>query len=229
MTPGLAEQQRKLRMAARAMARAGLAHAFGHCSFRENDDYFWVCPPLPMGCIPAGADNQRVAIREPLPEGVLGEVRIHQYLYQRRADVGAIGRMMPPSIMALSTQGLTPMCRHGIGAYFANDIPLWHDPRLLRNDAAASALAELMGDRPALVMRGNGAVVAAASLEEMLTYSWFLEDSARIELQIRAAAFDPREGLLNTEEIRDRQVRTPDVFRRMWLHLTHDDPESSAA
>ncbi|AMO67486.1 decarboxyl [gamma proteobacterium BDW918] len=221
----LADQQRMLRMAARALSRAGLVHAFGHCSFRENDDYFWVCPAMPMGCIPAGAENQRVPVRGPLPEGVLGEVRIHQNLYASRPEVNAVGRIMPPAIMALSTQGLTPRCRHGLSAYFGNDIPLWRDPRLLRNDEAAKALVELMAKRPALVMRGNGAVIAAASLEEMLSYAWFLEDTARLELQVRAANFAPEQGCLDQDEIRDRHVTTGNVFGRMWQYLTLEDPE----
>ena len=220
-----ADQQRMLRMAARALSRAGLVHAFGHCSVRENADYFWVCPSMPMGCIPAGAENQRVPVRGPLPDGVLGEVRIHQYLYALRPEVNAVGRIMPPAIMALSTQGVTPRCRHGLSAYFANDIPLWRDPRLLRNDESAKALVELMAKRPALVMRGNGAVIAAESLEEMLSYAWFLEDSARLELQIRAANFAPEDGCLDKDEVRDRQVTSGNVFGRMWQHLTMADPE----
>lgn len=220
------EMQRKLRMAARALGRAGLVHAFGHCSVRENPDTFWVCAAQPMGCIPVGADNSQVPVRGPLPEGVLGEVRIHQAIYQRRPEVGAVCRIMSPAVMALSTQGLTPRCRHGLSAYFANRIPLWRDPRLLRNDEAAQALGDLMGENPALVMRGNGAVVAAETLEEALTYAWFLEDTARLELSVRSAGFDPEQGLLSDDEVRDRQVKTGNVFGRMWQYLTHADPEA---
>lgn len=219
--------QRQLRVAARSLARAGLVHAYGHVSFRENDEFFWVTPSVPLGCVPVNADNQQVPINGPLPEGVLGEVRIHQCLYQQQPKVGAVARIMPPATMTLSTQGATPRCRHGLGAYFANDIPLWQDPRLLRNDAAAAALAERMGDRPALIMRGNGAVVAGASLEEALSYAWFLEDSARVELQIRSAGFDPESGQLSEQEIRDRQVTSGNVFGRMWQFLSDGDPEAN--
>ena len=218
------DMHRRLRMAARALGRAGLVHAFGHCSVRESRERFWVCPSQPMGCIAAAEPNSMVPVRGDLPEGVLGEVRIHQAIYQRRDGVGAICRIMSPAVMALSTQGLTPRCRHGLSAYFANDIPLWRDPRLLRNDDAAHALAELMGNGIAVVMRGNGAVVAAESLEEAVSYAWFLEDTARLELSIRASGFSPESGLLSDDEVRDRQVKTGNVFGRMWQYLTHGDP-----
>lgn len=222
-----AEQHRKLRMAARALGRAGLVHAFGHCSVRSSSSDFWVCAAQPMGSIAVGAENTRVPVTGDLPEGVLGEVRIHQAIYQRRPNIGAVCRIMSPAVMALSTQGITPKCRHGLSAYFANDIPLWRDPRLLRNDDAAQALADLMGARTALVMRANGAVVAAESLEEAISYAWFLEDTARLELSVRSAGFSPDEGLLDEAEIRDRQVKSGNVFGRMWQFLTAGDPEEN--
>ncbi|MFD2580185.1 hypothetical protein ACFSTD_19690 [Novosphingobium colocasiae] len=38
-----------VRMAARALGRNGLAHAYGHCSMRIDADSFMVCAALPMG------------------------------------------------------------------------------------------------------------------------------------------------------------------------------------
>lgn len=222
-----ADFHRKLRMAARALGRAGLVHAFGHCSMRDSAESFWVCPAQPMGCIPVDEPNSQVPVEGPLPEGILGEVRIHQAIYQRRPEVRAVCRIMSPAVMTLSTQGLTPQCRHGLSAYFANDIPLWQDPRLLRNDEAAQALGDMLGNRVALVMRGNGAVVAAESIEEAISYAWFLEDTARLELAVRSAGFAPDQGLLSEDEVRDRQVKTGNVFGRMWQFLTHEDPEAA--
>src|SRR3546814_1378072 len=96
---------------------------------------------------------------------------------------------MPPAVMALSAAGIVPAPRHGIGAYFKS-IPLWNDPRLLRDDAAAAGLADLLGDAPALVMRGNGAVVVGEGLPQAVTLAWFLEDAARVERSVRAMGLD---------------------------------------
>lgn len=217
MTP-TAAQQDKVRQAARALATAGLVHAYGHCSLRLDDHHFLVCAACPMGSI-TDQPGSVVPLDEPLPDGVLGEIRIHREIYRRRRDAEGICRIMPPTVMALSTQGVVPRPRHGIGAYFV-PLPLWNDPRLLRDDAAAARLANQIGDAAAIVMRGNGAVTVGNSLEQAVALAWFLEDAARVERDIRMMGFDPELGLLDNDEIIARQVWQGGVAERMWTHLT---------
>lgn len=214
------DQQRLVQQAARALGRAGLVHAFGHCSLRLDEAHFLVCAAQPLELV-GDAPGTVCPISGALPEGVLGEVRVHQQVYARRPDVNAVCRIMPPALMALSTQRIVPRPRHGIGAYFAK-LPLWPDPRLLRDDAAAAKLAEMLGDASAIVMRGNGAVVVGETMHKAVTLAWFLEDSARIERDIRAMKFDPDSGLLDPRETADRQVWSGQVAERMWDWLTRD-------
>jgi HCOMODA/2-hydroxy-3-carboxy-muconic semialdehyde decarboxylase len=221
MNAPTAQQQQLVQQAARALGRAGLVHAFGHCSLRLDDGHFLVCAATPMGMISAEPGTV-VPTSGPLPDGVLGEVRAHQAIYARRADVQAICRIMPPALMALSTQGIVPRPRHGIGAYFDPAPPLWDDPILLRNDASAARLADAMGQSCAIVMRGNGAIIAADSLEKAVTLSWFLEDAARIERDVRAMGFAPDTGLLDPDEIAARQIWSGGVVERMWAWLSRD-------
>lgn len=213
-----AGQQEQVQQAAKALAGAGLVHAYGHVSIRLTPSHFLVSAPHPPGCI-GDAPGTVCKTGEALPEGVLGEVRIHRELYERRPDINAVCRIMPPALMALSTQGIVPRPRHGIGAYF-DKLPLWGDPRLLRDDAAASRLVAQMDGSSAIVMRGNGAVVAAGTIEMAVTLSWFLEDAARIERDIRAMGLAPDTGLLDSAEIDDRQVWSGGVAERMWEWLT---------
>jgi HCOMODA/2-hydroxy-3-carboxy-muconic semialdehyde decarboxylase len=211
-------QQTLVQQAARALGRAGLVHAYGHCSLRLDEAHFLVCAAIPMGLIEHEAGTV-VPVSGPLPEGVLGEVRVHQAIYARRPDVGGICRTMPPAVMALSTQGVVSQPRHGIGAYFHPGPALWDDPRLLRDDASAARLAEALGDLNAIIMRGNGAVVCGEGLEQAVVLSWFLEDAARVERDVRAMGFDPASGVLTAEEIAARQVWSGGVVERMWQHL----------
>ena len=212
------EQQAIVQQAARGLGRAGLVHAYGHVSLRLDADSFLVCAARPLELV-GDLPGTVCPVDGPLPEGVLGEVRIHQRIYARRAEVGAVCRIMPPALMALSTQGVVPRPRHGIGAYF-DRLPLWPDPRLLRDDAAANALVEMMGEAPAIVMRGNGAVVAAETMPKAATLAWFLEDAARIERDVRAMGFAPESSLLDAEETAARQVWAGQVAERMWDWLT---------
>jgi HCOMODA/2-hydroxy-3-carboxy-muconic semialdehyde decarboxylase len=214
-----AEEEHLVREAARALGGAGLVHAYGHCSMRLDQVCFLACAPMPMALI-GEEPGSVVPIVGPLPDGVLGEVRVHQAIYARRPDINGICRIMPPALMALSTQGVVPRPRHGLGAYFGSALPFWEDPRLLRSEATANSVADRLGLTNAIIMRGNGAVVAADSIEKAVVFSWFLEDSARIEREVRAMGFSPDAGLLSAEEVVARQVFSGQVVERMWMWLT---------
>jgi len=217
--------QRRVRVAARALARAGLVQAWGHCSARIDERHFLVCASQPMACIAVGEAGTVVPVVGPLPDGVLGEVRIHQQIYARRPDVGGICRVMPPLTMALSTLRGVPRPRHGVGAFVA-DCAYWDDPRLLRDDDRAQALAITLGAASALVMRANGAVTVANSVEHAMGLAWCLEDAARVEHAVRAITRDPDLSLLTTDETLARQVSSGRVFERLWQHLTLGDVEA---
>jgi HCOMODA/2-hydroxy-3-carboxy-muconic semialdehyde decarboxylase len=218
-----------VRLAARAMARHGLAHAYGHVSARLDDRHFLVTPAMPLGLVPVGAAGVVVSLEGGLPEGALPEVRIHREIYRRRADVGGICRVQPPAVMALSALGETPRALHGLGTYFAPAPPLWPGVALVRDDAQAAAVAEMMGAARAIVLLGNGAVIAGDTLEEAAGLSFFLEDAARIELALlpaRAAGLAPRE--YTTAEVEFRAIKAGALFERMWQYLCFGDPEWQA-
>jgi HCOMODA/2-hydroxy-3-carboxy-muconic semialdehyde decarboxylase len=214
-----AAQQKLVQQAAHALGKSGLVHAYGHCSLRLGETHFLVCAAMPMGLI-ADEAGVVVPVTGALPDGVLGEVRAHQAIYARRADVQAICRIMPPALMALSTQKIIPQPRHGIGAYFHPGPAYWDDPRLLRDDERAGALAEVLGSHNAIIMRGNGVIVVADGLEKAVVLSWFLEDAARVERDVRAMGYAPEAGLLTPDEITARQVFAGGVVERMWAWLT---------
>jgi HCOMODA/2-hydroxy-3-carboxy-muconic semialdehyde decarboxylase len=132
---------------------------------------------------------------------------------------------MPAKTMSLSTLRLTPQARHGTGAYFAPCAPLWDDPQLIRTDEQAAGVAAKLGGARAVVMRGNGAVTAGATLEEAVVFTWYLEDAARVELDVLAAGGAGAEAVFSTDEAKQRAVGTGRIYERMWEYLTHGDPE----
>ncbi|WP_321803403.1 class II aldolase/adducin family protein [Burkholderia sp. BCC1988] len=217
--------QRELRVAARALARHGLAHAYGHVSVRLDADRFLVCAGKPMALIGADEAGTVVPVVGALPDGVLGEVRVHQQIYARRPDVQAVARTMPPALMALGTARRTPRPRHGFGSYFGSGARLWDDPQLLRDDAAAKTLAETLGNETAIVMRGNGTVVAADSLTKAVVLTWYLEDAARLELAILGAGLEQAAAVLDDTECNRRATSAGQIFERMWDYLIAGDPE----
>ena len=217
--------QRQLRIAARALGRHGLAHAYGHCSVRLDERHFLVCAARPMGLIAVGEAGQLVPVDGALPAGVLGEVRLHQQIYRRRPHVQAVARSMPPALMALGTARRTPRARHGLGAYFGEGAALWDDPQLVRDDTLAAAVIDAMGASNAVVMRGNGAVVAATSLPEVVSLTWYLEDAARLELAVCSAGLERASVVLDAAERERRATTAGGIVERMWEYLTAGDPE----
>lgn len=221
----LAERNRAVRVAARTLARAGLVHAYGHCSVRLDADRFLVCAARPMGLIGVGEAGTVVRVDGALPEGVLGEVRLHQTIYRRRPEIGAVARTMPPKTLSLSTLRRTPRALHGPGTYFAPGVPLWDDPQLIRADAQADAVIATMSSNAAVVMRGNGAVVAADTLEATVALTWYLEDAARVDLDVLALEATHPAAVLALDECRARATRSGRIIERMWEYLSAGDPE----
>jgi HCOMODA/2-hydroxy-3-carboxy-muconic semialdehyde decarboxylase len=214
---------RLLRMGGRALARHGLVTAFGHASVRLDADAFLVTAPMPLGLIQQERGTV-VPIKGELPDGVLGEVRAHQAIYAKRADVEAVVRVQPPGVRTLSALGRTPRALDGNGSYFAPAPPLWDDPQLIRDDRRAKQLATQLGKAPAIVMRGNGAVVTGSSLPQAVALAWFLEEAARTELAVLSTGQEPQP--LSTREASQRAVWTGGILERTWAYLTHGDPEA---
>ena len=211
------------------MVRHGLAHAYGHVSQRFTADSFLVSPAGPLGSVAEGDECVRVSLDGPLPTGALPEVRIHREIYRNRPDIGGVCRMQPPATMALSAMRRTPRALHGLGTYFAPAPSLWESVALVRDDQSAVKLASQMGDAAAIVLPGNGAVTAGASIEDAAALAFFLEDAARVELAVlpaTAAGIAAHE--YTPEEARTRAVRAGALFERMWEFLCHGDPEWQA-
>jgi HCOMODA/2-hydroxy-3-carboxy-muconic semialdehyde decarboxylase len=219
------QQQIVVRKMARALARAGLVTAFGHCSVRLDENSFLVCASKPMGTIQPGEPGTVVSTEAPLPEGVLGEVRMHQQIYKRRPGVRAICRFISSNVVTLAALGLTPKARHGQGAHFYPQVPFWPDPALIRNDPAAAGVAQTMGSAPAVVVNVNGAVTGAETPQQAVALAVFLEDAARVELAALYAGLAEKAPRMNEEQARNRATWQGRIAERVWEHLTANDPE----
>jgi len=220
--PGPPALQRTVRMAARAIGRNGLSTAYGHVSARLDSTSFLVCAPKPMGIIER-EEGTVVAVDGDLPPGVLGEVAMHQAIYRARPDVGGISRFVSPAVVAVSAFGRTPRARIGFGAYFAPQPPLWPDPLLVRSAEMASAVAEMLGNSSAIVLRGNGAITVADTIEKSVVLASYLEESARVE-QLALQSTEPSVEY-TAGEAAARAVWSGGLVDRMWSYLTAGDPE----
>ena len=217
--------EKRVRLAARALARHGLVHAYGHVSARLDQKRFLVCAAKPMGTIKENENGSVVEINKPLPKGVLGEVRCHQTIYATRPGINGICRIFPRNVMTLSTFRLTPKARLGFGAYFFPQPPLWDDPLLIRDDFQAKKFAEKLGNAKAIVMRGNGAICVAPTIEESVVLGFYLEESANTELAVLANSTKVESTVFTHEQAMVRATGSGRIYERMWDYLTDNDPE----
>ena len=146
---------------------------------------------------------------------------IHGAVYEARADVRAVVHHHSPSLIPFSVTSarLSPvmhMCA-GIGTR----VPTW-DSRarfgdtnlLVTNEAMARDLAAALGARTAILMRGHGAVVAGASLREVVFNSIYLQLNA--DLQMKAQALGDVTFLTDGEVAAVLNTRGSFTFERAW-------------
>ena len=200
-----------------ALYRHGLVTAFGHVSCRVGDDRLLITPPVPLGGL--GRESAWTELdldAAALPAGVPREAWIHLAIARRRPDVGAICRAQPATATALASAGVPILPLHGQGAFLGPRVPVFDDPVLVREETSARALADRLGDAPALVLRGNGAVTVGADLGEAVARMWVLEASAHLN-SVAAAAGTPA-PLSDDEQAAWRHV-APEILGRIWADL----------
>ena len=210
----------------RILAREGVVDSFGHVSIRDpgRADCFVLSRARAPECI---EPEDLVAFTldgipiDPAGRKPYAERYIHGAVYEARAEVGAVVHHHSPSVIPFSVTSarLSPvmhMCA-GIGTH----VPTW-DSRarfgdtnlLVTNVEMARDLAAALGPRPAILMRGHGAVVAGASLREVVFNSIYLQLNA--DLQMKAQALGDVTFLSEGEIAAVLRTRGSFTFERAW-------------
>jgi len=202
---------------AHALARAGLVTAFGHLSCRTTSGRLLITPPVAPGRIAASMEWAELEVAaDTLPAGVPREAWIHLAISRVRPDVGAICRAQPPIATALASASVPIVPLHGQGSYVGALVPVFDDAILVRDETRAAQLALELGQAPALILRGNGAVTVGASIGEAVARMWVLEASAQMN-SVAAAAGTP--AALSAEEQHAWQTTAAEILGRIWDYL----------
>ena len=210
----------------RILAREGVVDSFGHVSIRhpERPDLYLLSRARAPECIDVEDLMEFTFDGTPIdPAGrkPYAERFIHGAVYDARPDVRAIVHHHSPAVIPFSVTEaqLSPvmhMCA-GIGTR----IPTW-DSRasfgdtnlLVTNVAMASELAAALGDRPVILMRGHGCVVAGMSLREVVFNSIYLQLNA--DVQMKAGTLGDITFLSEGEVAAVLRTRGSFTFERAW-------------
>jgi len=185
----------KLVVANRVLYRQGVVDGFGHVSVRhgKSPGHFL----LARNMAPALVRHDDIVTfdldGEALDAGgrrVYLERFIHGEIYRARADVQAIVHSHSPSVIPFGVTGqpLRPIFHMsgflGDGAALFEIREVGGDTdMLIRDNRLGKALADALGARSAVLMRGHGSTVVGTSIEQALYRAIYTEVNARLQLQ----------------------------------------------
>lgn len=221
--------------ACQVMAATGLVeHVLGHVSVRTGPQQLLVrCRgPEEAGLAYTTSDDVRAVALD--GSGALGawtapnELPIHTEIMRRRPEVTAVVHAHPPSVVAASLLDTPLLPVYGSydipGARLAaGGIPTWNRSALITTPALAGAMADALGDRPVVLLRGHGLVSVAGGPPETaparaVIQALAVDTLARMTLAIRAAGGTPR--AISQEDL----AALPDLsdslaVDTLWRHL----------
>lgn len=214
--------RRDVAQANRIIERLGLSNAFGHVSARiPGTDTFL----LPTRRSPAFAAEDALLIVDTDGNVVDGtgtpnsEMWIHARAYAARPELGGVVHAHPPACVCLTQIGEPHRIVHNQGGAFVDGVAEYDRVGLIRTRELGDLLAQRLGSRVAVMMRGHGITAAAIDVRTATMAACFLEESAALQLKMLAAAggdarriraFSPEEA----ERLR-HQLDAP-IVERAW-------------
>jgi HCOMODA/2-hydroxy-3-carboxy-muconic semialdehyde decarboxylase len=212
----------------RILSDHGVLDAYGHISARDpgSRQHYWISRSMPPALVSAtdiiacDLDNNPV---RPGETKLFFERVIHGEIYKARPDVMAVLHSHSPSLIPFcnSDTRLRPMV--GNAAFLGEGAPVF-DIRTIDDEgdlnictvAQAKGLAQALGSHCLVLLRGHGAVAAAASIRQVVRQAIIAETNAK--QQIQAAVLGPVHFLTASEiaYAKRMQPKDPDRAWRLW-------------
>ncbi len=210
----------------------GVVDGFGHVSVRhpERSDRFLLsrsmAPALVTEADVLEFDLDGNAVVPNSPAAYL-ERFIHGEIYRKRGDVMAVVHSHSPSVVPFSVvtgTKLRPIC-HMCGFLSEKGAPIFEirdfagpgSDLLITNGKLGAALADSLGEGPAVLMRGHGSTVIGSTLRQAVFRAVYTEIGAR--LQMEAMRLGPVTYLSEEETIGTTKTISTQYDRSWFLWL----------
>ena len=218
-TPAL---RRDVATANLVVERFGLSNAFGHASARIPGSDAFLMPTRRSPGLATAAKLLVVDFDGAILSGKgtpNSELWIHARIYASRPDVGGVVHAHPPACVCLTQIGQPHRVVHNQGGAFRAGVPEYERIGLIRSRELGDLLAHRLGSGIAVMMRGHGITTALADVRTATVAACLLEESARLQLDmLAAAAGDPSRIRAYTceeaESVGDQM--SPRVVARAW-------------
>ena len=221
---------RRVVAANRILAREEVVDAFGHVSVRdpENPKRYIMARSRSPELVEFGdliRFEQDGRSLDPGNRTPYGERMIHGAIYEMRSDVNAVVHNHAYSLLPFGITGRTLEPVVHVASVIGPDVPLWdiatrfkETDMLVRTMDQGRDLAATLGRNTCALMRGHGAVVAAASLKQAVITAIYLKVNAEVQLQ--AMAIGTPRGLSDAEVELSRATQfSPLALDRAWEYF----------
>jgi ribulose-5-phosphate 4-epimerase/fuculose-1-phosphate aldolase len=213
----------------RILADHGLLDGWGHVSVRHNRDPNRYLMARGMSAELVTAQDilefdldSRPVDTHGLPMSALFTERyIHGEIYKLRPDVIAIVHTHAPSLIPFGVTNVPLKPMYHRSAFISFGIPVFEireragmTDMLIRNPTLGHNLADVLGDHPAALMRGHGAVITGPSLPRVVGRTIFLALNAT--LQAQAMSMGTPITYMDPEEARKIEEREGHGLARTW-------------
>ena len=219
--PRLAED---LVAANRILAQEGVLDGWGHVSVRLGPDRFLMSQAVAPGFVTAQDLYVWDLDAKPLngkPRDMYSERFIHAEIYRTHPNVNAVVHNHAPSLIPFGVTGVPLRALYHRSSFINLGIPVFEvrerfgmTDMLIRNAKLGSALAEKLGEHPAVLMRGHGATVVGPSIPRVVSRSIFLALNATLQLQTMALGAPA--NYMDPEETRLIEEREGHGLARAW-------------
>lgn len=146
------------------------------------------------------------------------EVPIHTQVLRARPDVTAVVHCHAPAVTAFASldQPLRAISHEGV--FFADDLPRFEvTGDLVRTRELGDAVADVLGDAPALIIPQHGLIAAGRDIPSAVMYAVLLDRACRIQL-MAAAAGGPRTWS-SPEEVAAKRPVAFQPFEKTYRYL----------
>ncbi len=211
----------------RILASEGILDGYGHVSVRNpaNPSHYFLSRSLAPGLVTAADIVEYDLDSNPIGDARLSyrERFIHGEIYKARPDVMAVVHDHSPAVIPFSVSSVPLRAVSHMAAFIGEGIPVFEirdvdgmTDMLVSNQKRGLALAKVLGNYPAALMRGHGAAVVGASVKEAVGRAVYLDSNARLEEQAillggKVTYFEPEEARKTAPQ--DGYVRAWDVWK----------------
>jgi len=182
-------------LAYRILAAHGVVDAYGHVSLRtaRNPARYLLARAMAPELVTADDiiefDLDSNPVKDPGVALYL-ERYIHGEIFKLRPDINAVVHNHSPSVIPFGVTNVPLRPLFNTAAFIGDGVPTFEirdfqdsGDIIVKTPYLGLSLAKTLGERPAALMRGHGAVVVGESLMLAVVRSVYLERSAKLQMQ----------------------------------------------